>query len=108
MLEGMSVLPVMMDLAMESGLDQPAFARLWRNRRNHAPYLRALLRHLELQGRRGLAARVCHFGLNTVDRPLFARKLAELNAKRPQPAAAAPSVQPYAPAAGQPPVQAAE
>jgi hypothetical protein len=99
MLDGMAVLPLLMDLAMESALDAPAFARLWRNRRHHAPYLRALLRHLEAQGRRGLAARVCHFGLDTVDRPLFARKLAELNALR---------ARPQAPAAGQPAIQAAE
>jgi hypothetical protein len=78
MLDGMAVLPLLMDLAMEGGLDAAAFARLWRNRRRHAPYLRALLRRLEAEGRTGLAARVCRFGLGTVDRPLFARRLAQM------------------------------
>lgn len=83
MLEGMSVLPLLLDLAMEGGLDAAAFARLWRRRRTHAPYLRALLRRCEAQGRRDLAARVCRWGLGTVDRPLFARKLAQMGLADP-------------------------
>ncbi len=98
LLDGMGVLPVLMDLAMEGTLDAPAFARLWRARRRHPPYLRALLRHVEAQGRRGLAVRVCRFGLGTVDRPLFARKLQELTAPR----------RPPGPGAGQLALQAAE
>ncbi len=78
MLDGMSILPLMLDFAMEGTLDSRSFSRLWRRRRIHAPYLRALLKQCDAQGRRGLAARVCRWGLKTVDRPLFARKLAEM------------------------------
>lgn len=77
-LERMSVLPLLLDLAMEGALDAQAFARLWRRRRSHAPYLRALLRRCDEAGRPGLAARVCRWGLRTVDRPLFARRLAQM------------------------------
>lgn len=82
-LEGMSVLPLLLDGAMEGSLDAAAFARLWRRRRRHAPYLRALLRQCESRNRPGLAARVCRWGLRTVDRPLFARKLAQMGMAEP-------------------------
>jgi hypothetical protein len=89
LLDALGILPVLADLAMEDALDARAFARLWRARHYHAPYLRALLRHVEAQGRRALAVRVCRAGLATVDRPLFARKLAELDAPRRPPSPAA-------------------
>ena len=78
MLDGTAVLPTILDLAMEGRLDAQAFARLWRHRRRHAPYLRTLLKRCEDLKRPGLAALVCRWGLRTVDRPLFARKLVEL------------------------------
>lgn len=78
MLEGTAILPTLLDLAMEGRLDAWAFARLWRRRRAHAPYLRALLKRCVAMERPDLAARVCRWGLHTVDRPLFARKLAEM------------------------------
>jgi hypothetical protein len=78
MLAGMQALPLLLDLAMDGRLDARSFARVWRRRRSHAPYLRALLRACEARGRPALAARVCRWGLHTVDRPLFARTLARL------------------------------
>lgn len=77
-LEAMQVLPLLLDLAAEGALDREAFARLWRPRRSHAPHLRRLLRRCEEMGRPDLARRVARAGLATVDRPLFARKLAGL------------------------------
>lgn len=79
MLDSMSILPRIIDLAMVGALDRLTFARLWRQRRLHAPYLRALLKRLEGEGRRGLALRVCRHGMHTWDRPFFARKLDELS-----------------------------
>ena len=78
MLDSMAAMPQLLDMAMEGTLDRLAFARLWRGRRSHGPYLRGLLKRLEADGRRGLAARVCRHGLSTRDRPLFARKLEEM------------------------------
>lgn len=87
-LEAMAMLPVMLDLAMEDGLDATAFRRLWRLRQSSAGYLRRLLRRCEERGRPDLALRVARAGLDTVDRPLFARKLAALRAPRAAQAAA--------------------
>ncbi|EYD77704.1 hypothetical protein Rumeso_00870 [Rubellimicrobium mesophilum DSM 19309] len=78
MLEGIHATPRLLDLAMDGSLDARGFARLWRGRRRHGPYLRNLLKRLETMGRDDLALRLCRFGLGTVDRPLYARKLAEL------------------------------
>lgn len=83
MLDGMSILPLLMDLAMDGTLDARSFARLWRRRRIHAPYLRTLLKQCEARGRRELVARICRWGLKTVDRPLYARKLAEMGLSEP-------------------------
>ncbi|NAZ35589.1 hypothetical protein [Rubellimicrobium sp. CFH 75288] len=85
MLDQMGVTPQLVDLAMEGRLDRLAFARLWRARRAHLPYLRGLLKRLEADGRRRLAARVCRHGLATRDRPLFERKLLEWGEPVPAP-----------------------
>ncbi len=77
-LDAMGVMPPLLDLAMEGALDRPAFARLWRARRAHPPYLRTILKRAEQSGRPGLAARVARHGLATRDRPLFRRKLEEM------------------------------
>lgn len=79
-LEAMQVLPLLLDLGVDGSLDRDAFARLWRPRRAHAPHLRRLLKRCEEMGRPDLAARVARAGLATVDRPLFARKLVQLDA----------------------------
>jgi hypothetical protein len=78
MLDSVQALPRLLDMAMDGTLDTRGFARLWRERRRHSPYLRLLLKRLETEGRRDLAIRLCRYGLGTVDRPLFARKLLEL------------------------------
>jgi len=82
MLDGVQATPRLLDLAMDGTLDAPGFARLWRDRRRHSPYLRTLLKRLETEGRHDLALRLCRYGLGTVDSPLFARKLAEYGIPR--------------------------
>jgi hypothetical protein len=78
MLDAMEVMPEIMDLAMDGRLDRATFARIWRARRDHLPYLRQLFRRLETTSRPELAARVARHGLATRDRPLYERKLEEL------------------------------
>lgn len=78
MLDATGIMPSLLDLAMEGRLDRLAFARLWRARRGHPPYLRTLLKRLEQAGRPALAARVARHGLATRDRPLYLRKLEEM------------------------------
>jgi hypothetical protein len=83
MLDAMEVMPPLLDLAMEGTLDRVAFARLWRARRSHPPYLRTLLKRVEGAERPGLVARVARHGLTTRDRPLFQRKLEEMGLAEP-------------------------
>jgi hypothetical protein len=85
MLDAMGVTPPLLDLAMEGRLDRVAFARLWRARRAHPAYLLTLVKRAEAAGRPGLAARVARHGLATRDRPLFERKLAELDRSQEAP-----------------------
>lgn len=66
--------------AMEGELDPARFGRMWRARRDSAPYLRGLIKRLEAQGRPALARRVCIHGAGTTDGAGFARKLEELRA----------------------------
>ena len=87
MLDMMQLSPALTEAAMEGTLTRALFGRLWRARRDNAGYLRSLLKRLEMAGRTGLAARLCRHGLKTRDRDLFARKLAELGASRPDAAA---------------------
>jgi hypothetical protein len=79
-LESMQSCPLLLDLAAE-GRARP---RRLRPPVAPAPGLRAALRKLlkrcEAMGRPDLAGRVARAGLVTVDRPLFARKLAQLGA----------------------------
>ncbi len=77
----------LVDAAMDGTLNRPAFARLWRARRQNVSYLRALLRKTELAGRPKLVEQVCRYGLKTRDKALFARKLAEMGLSEDQPTA---------------------
>lgn len=78
MFDAMEITAPLLEAAMEGNLTPASFGRLWRARRENAAYLRILLKRTETEGRPGLAARVCRFGLTTRDAPLFARKLAEM------------------------------
>ncbi|EAR51603.1 hypothetical protein OG2516_01751 [Oceanicola granulosus HTCC2516] len=75
-LEGMDILAPLLRMAMAGRLDRAAFARLYQARRAHPPYLRALLGHLEDNGREGLAHRIARHGVKTTGRPVFRRRLA--------------------------------
>ena len=79
-LAGMHLLAPMIVAAMDGKLTAAAFARLYRKRQSHLPYLRALLHITENRARPDLTRRVCEFVLRERQRPLFRRKLEELDA----------------------------
>jgi hypothetical protein len=64
--------------AMEGTLDRLAFARAWRARRGSPAYLRHLSKRLENDGRAGLLAHLCNYGLTTTDRAFFETRLTAL------------------------------
>jgi hypothetical protein len=71
-LAAMGVLDHLIDDAMAGTLDAAPFARHWRARREHLPYLRTLFRQLDDDGRVGLLARLCRFLMHDSNRSLFA------------------------------------
>lgn len=78
----MEILTDLIEEAMDGTLDARGFAELWRERRDHMPYLRALFHALDDAERPGLLGRLCRFVTAEGNRPMFARKLAELEAQR--------------------------
>ena len=82
-LAAMRLLDDLIEEAMHGTLDRENFARHWRARREHLPYLRTLLRQLDKQDRDGLLARLCRFVLRgNSRRPLFAKHLARIEAQQ--------------------------
>lgn len=79
-LRAMGLTGALAEAAMEGRLDAAAFARLWRRRRDHVPYLRRTLAAAEAGGRPRLAAAVCRSVTARLKAPFFRRKLAELQA----------------------------
>ena len=75
----MDVLPDLIEQAMDDSLTAASFATLWRARRSHMPYLRTLMHRLEAsEGHDRTLARFCRQVANMGNRPLFAKKLVEL------------------------------
>lgn len=64
--------------AMDGTLAPVSFARLWRARRDSPPYLRGMLKRLEVEGRDGLTRHLCAFGIATRDPAPFAARLLAL------------------------------
>lgn len=75
------------EAAMEGHLDRTTFARLWRARRETAPWLRAFYKRVEGSGRTDLADRIMRYGLASRDGAWFRDRVAETD-RRPAPAAA--------------------
>jgi hypothetical protein len=74
----MNVLPQLIDAAGEGKLSADLFARVYRNRRRHGPYLRTLLARLDGRGRPRLAAMLCRNVTARIQAPRFRQRLAEL------------------------------
>lgn len=80
-LQSMDLLPEMIEQAMAGTLDRAGFAKLWRARRNHMPYLRTLMYRLDGEDHHErLLARLCRHVSAGGKRPLFEERLAELKA----------------------------
>lgn len=77
-LSAMGVLRTMVETAMNGTLSEASFARLYRERRSHLPYLRNLVTAFEQRQRLEFAARVCRYVLAKSHRPHFARRLREI------------------------------
>jgi hypothetical protein len=76
------VLPDLLEQAMDDTLTAHSYAQPWRTRHTHLPYLRALTARLEAEGRHDrLLARLCRVCSDGGRRPMFAKKLAELEAR---------------------------
>lgn len=71
----MGIMDDLIESAMFGHLDETIFARLWRQRRRHLPYLRATLQALESAEHFQLAARLCQYVLSQGNRPMFRRRL---------------------------------
>ncbi len=70
----------LIEQAMAGELSVLSFARALRARHTHLPYLRNLMSTLDAEGRDLLTAHLCRQVLRDRDRPLFAKRLAELEA----------------------------
>lgn len=82
----MNLLPALMDAAMAGTLTEASFAKLWRERRSYAPYLKTLLSRAEAAGRRGHEIMICRSVTARLRAPRFAKRLARLTAA-PEPTA---------------------
>ncbi|MCF2872172.1 hypothetical protein L0664_13935 [Octadecabacter sp. G9-8] len=81
-LMAMDVLPELIEQAMTGDLTPASYATLWRARRAHLPYLRTLMHRLDAHDDHDrLLARLCRHVSDGGKRPLFAKKLAELEAR---------------------------
>ena len=74
----MGLLPALLDKAMLHELTPAAFAKLWRLRRDNAPYLRGLLHKAEVAGRTGHEVMICRSVTRRMRAPRFERRLARL------------------------------
>lgn len=78
----MDILPDLIELAMSGDLSRLGFADLWRARHTYMPYLRTLFYRLDGEERHDrLLGWLCRHVETNGKRPLFAKKLAELEAR---------------------------
>ncbi|KAA9005593.1 phosphoadenosine phosphosulfate reductase [Histidinibacterium aquaticum] len=77
-LHGMGILTSLMRRAMAGDLTALSFARAFRARRKFPPYLRGFLAEVQDTGRVRQAIRVARHGLETTGRPLFRKRLGQL------------------------------
>lgn len=90
-IEMVGVLPPLLDAACDGTLDVTRFAALWRIRRNFSPYLKGILRKVELAQRPRLALMVCRSVARRIGAPRFRRRMLELEAQLGKPPALAPA-----------------
>jgi len=76
----MNLLPALIDAAMAGTLTEAGFAKLWRERRSYAPYLKTLLARAEAAGRRNHEIMICRSVTARLRAPRFTKRLARLTA----------------------------
>lgn len=74
----MGLLPGLIEHALAGDLTPALFARMWRGRRTHRPYLSNLIAVNLALGQRGRAIKVCRFAAETLNDLRFKRRLYEL------------------------------
>lgn len=74
-------IPVLISAAMEGSLSPESFARIWRLRRNYAPYLRSVLDRAAGSGHPAREAKVLRSLVRRFDQPAFRTRLAEAEAR---------------------------
>lgn len=78
----MDILPELIEQAMAGELTPATYALLWRARQTHMPYMRTLFHRLEMaETHPRLLARLCRKLAAGGRRPMFAKKLEELEAE---------------------------
>lgn len=87
----MGLLSDLIEAAMARKLTSAHFAKLWRARRNYAPYLRAVLTIAETSGRQKHELMICRSVTRRLNAPRFVKRLARLMATEAAPKPAAPS-----------------
>lgn len=76
----MNIWGPLLQAAGEDRLDQAFFARAMRARRDHLPYLRQLLGHLDATERTGLTEMLCNNVVSRKNAPRFRKRLTQLRA----------------------------
>lgn len=74
----MGLLPALLQSAMDGSLTYERFGKLWRKRREFAPYLKALADRTEGARRKGLAIMLCRSVTKRLRAPHFVKRLARL------------------------------
>ena len=77
-IEMTGILPDLLKGAMDDTLNEASFARIWRIRRRFLPYLKGILRKVELAQRPRLALMVCRSVTQRIGSPRFRRRMIEL------------------------------
>jgi hypothetical protein len=78
----MKILAPLLDHVARGTLDDASFARLYRARRTHPPYLRRVMAALDAQEREDLVVLMARNVTGRMKAPRFQRRLAEIEAKR--------------------------
>lgn len=73
--------PEIIAALLDDRLTPAVFARIWRLRRNYAPYLRTILRKADLAQRPRHALMICRSVSNRLGAPRFRRRMQELEAQ---------------------------
>jgi hypothetical protein len=80
-IQQVGLMPDLLQAAVRGTLTPASFARMWRIRRNFAPYLKGILMATEEAGNVRRATAVCRSVVSRLNAPRFRRRLAELTGR---------------------------